>query len=72
MNGFRDKEQKKCVFQQKEKDDSLEKLIVLALKYKAVNSIMRPKQPSFNFGNKNNINAINSNLNIDPRQESWV
>ena len=52
---------KKFVLQQKEKDDSLEKLIDLALKYEAVNSIMKPKQPSFNFGNNNNIHTINRN-----------
>ena len=71
VNGLRDEEQKKFVLQQKEKDDSLEKLIDLALKYEAVNSIMKPRQPSFNFGNNNNISAVNRNrgrmFNAKPR-----
>ena len=43
VKGLRDEEQKNFVDQQKEKDDSLEKLIDLALEYEAVNSIMTPK-----------------------------
>ena len=43
VNGLRDEEQKNFVLQQIEKDDSLEKLIDLTLKYEAVNSIMTPK-----------------------------
>ena len=58
VNGLRDEEQKKFVLQQKEKDDTLDKLIDLALKFEAVNSIMRPNKPSFNYGS-NNINMIN-------------
>ena len=58
VNGLRDEEQKKFVLQQKEKDDTLDKLIDLALKLEAVNSIMRPNKPSFNYGS-NNINMIN-------------
>ena len=52
------KKQKKFVLQQKDKDDTLDKLIDLALKFEAVNSIMRPNKPSFNYGS-NNINMIN-------------
>ena len=61
VSGLRDEVQENFALQQKEKDDSLEKLIDLPLKYEAVNSIMRPKQPSLNFGNNNNINTINRN-----------
>ena len=40
------------------KKRTLDKLIDLALKFEAVNSIMRPNKPSFNYGS-NNINMIN-------------
>ena len=58
VNGLRDHYQKKILPRQKENDDSLEKLINLAIKYEALNSILRSKKLSFNFGNNNNTNAI--------------
>lgn len=58
VNGQRDEEQKKFVLQQKEKDGTLDKLIGPALRFAAVNSIMRPNNPSFNYGS-NNINMTN-------------
>ena len=41
VNGLSDEEWKKFAKQQKDKDDTLDKLIHLALKLEAVNSIMR-------------------------------
>ena len=62
INGLKDTTQKRFILERKRQEDPLDTLIDSALKFEAVNELIKPNNPTFgsNSGEANTINAINN------------